>query len=191
MAKLNKKLAEVLQTVVAAGAAGVAIDEATAKKLEVTELVELNPAGADESGLVLTRATQKGIDELKGEGEVQAQVAPVRSSVVIAADVPMPASSGRGGRGGEIYPFASLEVGQSFFVPATEARPNPAKSLASTVSSAGNRYAEVVEGQTRVNRKGEVVPLTRKMREFAVRPVDDGAAWGFPGVAGAGVWRTL
>jgi hypothetical protein len=47
----------------------------------------------------------------------------------------------RGGFKTDIYPFDKMSVGQSFFVPATEKRPNPAKALQSTISSASRRYA--------------------------------------------------
>lgn len=57
------------------------------------------------------------------------------------------AQARRGGRGNTIYPFDSLNVNQSFHVPATAENPNPAKSLASTVSSATARYAEVIPGE--------------------------------------------
>lgn len=40
------------------------------------------------------------------------------------------------------YPFADLENGKAFFVPATEDRPDPKKSMASTVSSANNKFKE-------------------------------------------------
>ena len=79
-----------------------------------------------------------------------------------------------------MYPFDALNVRQSFFVPNTEDKPNAAKSLASTVSSATARYAEVVEGQFKTNKKGEQVPVTRETRKFVVRSVEGGAR----------VWRT-
>lgn len=40
------------------------------------------------------------------------------------------------------YPFADLENGKAFFVPATEERPDPKKSMASTISSANNKFKE-------------------------------------------------
>ncbi len=87
------------------------------------------------------------------------------------------------------YPFEQLEIGQSFFVPVSEDKPNPAKSLASTVTSANDRHAYEIEGETMVNRKGETVPKKGFNKRFIVRPVEDGAAWGFAGQAGAAVWR--
>jgi hypothetical protein len=40
------------------------------------------------------------------------------------------------------YPFADLDNGGAFFVPATEERPDPKKSMASTISSANNKFKE-------------------------------------------------
>ena len=104
----------------------------------------------------------------------------------IENDVPVPAISGRGrGRGGNVYPFDQLEVGQSFFVANSESKPNAAKSLASTVSSATARYAVPAEdGSTKTNKKGEVVPVMVETRKFVVRSVEE------DGVKGARVWRT-
>lgn len=87
------------------------------------------------------------------------------------------------------YPFDALEIGQSFFVPATAERPEPAKTMGSTVSAANERHSEET-GETKLNRKGREVPVLRPLRTFIVRAVEDGAPWGQPGVAGAGVWRT-
>lgn len=87
------------------------------------------------------------------------------------------------------FPFDQLEIGQSFFVPATTERPDPAKSMASTVNGANERHSEVIEGQMVRNRKGNEVPARKPLRKFIVRPVTDGAAWGAEGQAGAAVWR--
>ena len=88
------------------------------------------------------------------------------------------------------YPFDKLEVGHSFFVPATEAMPNPGKSLASTVSSASKRYA-TEDGTRDMKRKNketgemETVQVTKYKyaRKFIVRTVEEN------GVKGARVWR--
>ena len=199
MAKLNKAAILILSAVVSAtqteaGFAYISVEDA--KALVTDGLVEQNPAMTNEAGDLATRATEKGITEMNkldtGKStETEAETATaVASSFAVVADVPMPGAS-RGGRSTETYPFDKLEAGQSFFVAATESKPNPAKSLASTVTSANERYSEELEGQTRLNRRGNEVPATRQIREFAVRTVEDGAPWGFPGVKGAGVWRTL
>lgn len=118
----------------------------------------------------------------------------------------------RGGKGGSVYPFDALAVNQSFFVPETADMPNPAKTLASTVSSATARYAVPVEGETvdvkvkvyQTNAAGEKVkgadgkfivtgdkmetrPKMRETRKFTVRSVDETAAGRGKG---ARVWRT-
>lgn len=197
MAKLNKAALELLAVIVTAtqGEAGYAFASAKAAKVLVAEgLVEQNETITNEGGDFATRATEKGIATMNEQntntGNENAAAPAVASNFAVVADIPMPGAS-RGGRSTETYPFDKLEKGQSFFVAATEAKPNPAKSLASTVTSANERYAEEIPGETRTNRKGNVVPATRQIREFAVRTVADGAPWGFPGVAGAGVWRTL
>lgn len=90
-----------------------------------------------------------------------------------AAGVPLPAPR-RGGRGSTVYGFEQMTVGQSFFVPTTTDNPNPAKRIASTVSSASARL---------------------EPKKFIVRSViadaTMAAAWGVAvGAKGAGIWRT-
>lgn len=79
------------------------------------------------------------------------------------AGVPIPAAR-RGGRGQNAYGFEVMEVGQSFFIPASEDNPNPSKRVASTVSSASKRLDP---------------------KEFIVRSVEEEGRG-----KGARVWRT-
>lgn len=53
---------------------------------------------------------------------------------------------GRFGGGGAptIYPWASMDVGSTFFVPVSAKHPDPVKSLTSAVSSANMKYSEEV-----------------------------------------------
>ena len=198
-----KKTAEIatvigLAEIVAAGANGLFTPVAVHGPLVEAGLVEINPAMVNEAGEIATRATQAGIESLDGgaivtdnaTSEANSAIAEtgktekVKSMFQIENDVPVPAISGRG-RGGNVYPFEVLAVGQSFFVPNSESKPNAAKSLASTVSSATARYAVPAEdGATKTNKKGEVVPVLVKTRKFVVRRVEE------DGVAGARVWRT-
>ena len=182
-------------------------------------LVEVNGAIANEAGETATRTTDEGnrlaaeyqtdqdvadIDGVDGDtigenhaanlaAETDARLAQnkiaERPSFAIAANIEMPITTRTSARQ-SLYPFDDLEVGQSFFVPATEDKPNPAKSLASTVTSANDRYAEEIEGEFEV-RGGKEVPKKHYHRRFAVRPVENGAPWGpeHEGKAGAGVWR--
>jgi hypothetical protein len=150
---------------------------------------EINPAMSNEAGELATRATEKGIETMNTTQEtaaVETVAAPVAASsgFAIEAGVPMPSISGRG-RTGTTYPFDKMEPGHSFFVPNSEDKPNAAKSLASTVSSATARYSvPAADGSTKVNKAGEQVPVMVETRKFVVRSVEEN------GVKGARVWRT-
>ena len=198
-----KKTAEIatvitLAEIVAAGANGLFTPAAVHGPLVEAGLVEINPAMVNEAGEIATRATQAGIESLDsgaivvGNATTEANSAiaetgkteKVKSMFKIEDSIPVPTISGRG-RGVNVYPFDRLAVGQSFFVPNSEDKPNAAKSLASTVSSAAARYAVPAEdGSTKTNKKGEVVPVMVKTRMFVVRRVEE------DGVKGARVWRT-
>ena len=197
-----KKTAEIatvigLAEIVAAGANGLFTPAAVHGPLVEAGLVEINPAMVNEAGEIATRATQADIKSLDSgaivvdnataetaETAETGKTEKVKSMFKIENEVPVPAISGRG-RGGNVYPFGQLAVGQSFFVPNSESKPNAAKSLASTVSSATARYAVPAEdGGTKTNKKGEVVPVLVETRKFVVRSVEE------DGVKGARVWRT-
>lgn len=197
-------------------------------------MAEINPEIKNEAGEVATRATQKGIDSMNtennqantgdtslnlsqsGEGKpvLTNTEAPAvgnisgKSGFTLDSGIEMPTIQ-RGGRGGNVYPFDEMEKGQSFFVAATAAKPDPAKSLASTVSSATARYAvetdemETVtvktyktdadgkrvkgeDGSFIVESTGEVTrPKTKQTRAFVVRSVVEN------NVKGARIWRSL
>ena len=183
-----------LAAIVAAGASGIYTSPEVHAPLVEQGLVEINPAMTNEAGEIATRATQKGIESLDtgngnsenanteatSETAVTGKTEKVKTMFQIEDNVPVPAISGRG-RGGETYPFEQLAVGQSFFVANSESKPNAAKSLASTVSSATARYAVPdAEGKTKTNKKGETVPVMVETRKFIVRSVEGGAR----------VWRT-
>lgn len=187
-----------LAEIVAAGANGIYTAPAVHGPLVEAGLVEINPAMTNENGEVATRATQKGIESLdsaatvadNATSETQTATAEIgttqkaKTMFKIENSIPVPTISGRG-RGGNVYPFDQLEAGQSFFVANSEDKPNAAKSLASTVSSATARYAVPAEdGSTKTNKKGEVVPVMVETRKFVVRSVEEN------GVKGARVWRT-
>lgn len=109
-------------------------------------LVETNPEIRD-GDKIAVRATDEGLrvnNELQNnqaatDGASTAAAAPATGGFVTGMG--FEPSAPRGGRGRQIYDFDSLQVGGFIFVPATEAKPNPAKSLASTVSSATKRSA--------------------------------------------------
>ncbi len=171
-------------------------------------LVEVNGDMVNENGEVAARATQIGVESVdKNQKPTKLQIVETsqhqniqthpdlipnstesktqmkEGTFQLTAGIPVPSVSGRG-RKGSSWPFDEMEVTDSFFVPNTEDRPNAAKSMASSVSAATARYAEVIEGQFRTNKNGAQVPATRNTREFTVR------AWEENGVKGARIWRT-
>lgn len=194
--KMKKASINLLLAVAAAMLAEPGYHFATAKEADELlkgNLAEQNPDIADGDKLA-TRLTEAGQAEaakyeVEGNGDAGDETAgsAATSSGGFDIDDGVPIPSARGGRGGSVYPFDDLGVGQSFFVPATAERPNPAKSLASTVSSATARFAEEIPGETVTNRKGNVVPKTRETRKFVVRSVDETKEGRGKG---ARVWRT-
>lgn len=156
--------------------------------------VEVNPDMKDEYGNIATRATTKHVQESNqvtdstntavSQGPAVAAVAKpvfeVESNVAIPEKVKGASTGLRAGRT-PIYPFDALEIGQSFFVP-NKGDKSAAKAMASTVAGANARFTEEVEGQTRVNRKNNTVPVTKQLRKFKIfdteRTVtaDDGTA---------------
>jgi hypothetical protein len=187
-----------LAEIVTAGANGLFTPAAVHGPLVEAGLVEINPAMVNEAGEIATRATQAGIESLdsgatvadNATSEANSETAEtgktkkVKTMFKIEDIIPVPTIYCRG-RGGNVYPFDQLEVGQSFFVANSEDKPNAAKSLASTVSSATARYAVASEdGATKTNKKGESVPVMVKTRIFLGRKVEEN------GVKGVRVWRT-
>jgi len=178
MAKKSVKTAVIdLAAIVAAGAAGLYTSPAVHAPLVAEGLVEINTTMTNEAGEIATRATQKGIESMSTDKAAPAATA-VKSAFAVEDGVAIPAAAGRG-RVGNTYPFDAMQVGQSFFVPNTEKKPDAAKSLASTVSSATARYA-VATGNKKLNRKNVEVDEMKATRTFTVRAVEGGAR----------VWRT-
>jgi hypothetical protein len=158
--------------------------------LIATGVAEINPAMVDVHGNIATRAILKDPDTPKMEDTPVTQ--PTQKPVFeikTASELPKVVRKSSGNRQGRtpIYPFADLEVSQYFFVPNGEDGKSKAKALASTVATWNSRYAEVIEGETRKNRKGAIVPATRQTRKFKIfdtTEVVDGVE-----VAGAKIFR--
>ncbi len=121
-------------------------------------------------------------------------------------NVPFPASAKHTRGASTKWPFGTMEVGQSFFVPngiGKDGQPFEAHvHYASSVASAIQRFAEPT-GETKIktafvgfNANGERLTaekesrIMRHVRIFSIHKVEDGAPWGYPGVKGAGIWRT-
>lgn len=204
MTKLNKVQSDMLARIAEATldqTQGYAMvkNGATVNMLAEGGLVEVN-AQMVEGDKIAARATDKGVDAYQNGDMVEPANATAdepatnegnqaMSEFKIDTGVPVPAIK-RTGAATSIYPFDALEVGQSFFVPATEDMPNPGKSLASTVSSASKRYA-TENGTREITRKNRTtgeketveVPTYHYDRKFMVRSVEEN------GVKGARVWR--
>lgn len=168
-------------------------DEKSIAVFEKEGLVEVNRSMTDANGAVavrLTDASQGSNPQAEGsnaqaEGGTKAPKSTTSNEFAIDDNVPVPAVSHSGGGRSAKYPFDQLQAGQSFFVGNSEKMPDAAKSLASTVTTANKRYAEAdPSGATRVNRRGNEVPVEIFTRRFVVRGVTEN------GVEGARVWRT-
>jgi ribosomal protein S19 len=159
------------------------------------ELVEINEGIVNEAGAVATRATTKGIEKVMSETVNTAVATEVATPGFVIENIAL-APNKRGGRTGKsVYPFEALEVGQSFFVPATAKHPEPAKSLASTVSSAMKRFdvPKMLEDGVTQATKEITVPKTGEKRTvlatvhtrvFGLRPDE------VNGIKGARIGRT-
>lgn len=169
--KLTKADTALLGTIVAAMANADApfhmATPAEVKNLLDNDMVEVNNEITD-GDKVAVRATEKGQAEAPAPSTNEGNTN-VTDTNTAAADKPsfdliegavLP--EGRAPRSSSVYPFDTMNVGQSFFVPATDDKPNPAKSLASTISSANKRFSkEGADG-----------------RKFTVKPVKSGVEYG-------------
>ena len=180
-------------------------------------LIEVN-TGDVVDGLAAARLTETGKAAIMNAITNTATVAPtpdLATSFAIISNATLPASK-RGNRLGSgapaKYPFASLEVGQMFFVGATEKMPNPLKTLGSTVAVQNHKYSEPTGEVKKVERtkrgKGnhaEVdangqkvrmvvdVNVRKPVRKFSIRAVVSGVAYGewIAPADGAIIARTL
>ena len=168
-AEERKKLNELLAFIVngTRGPAGYAnVPNALAEKIEKLEPGLIQPksgATIDPAGNIAVYATSKGVAAILGD-DVAATEQESSSEFALESGFAVPPSK-RGGVKADIYPFAKMAVGQSFFIPATEDRPNPTKAMASTVSSANKRNASVFPaGHAQAGQ-----PTGKDGRKFTVR----------------------
>jgi hypothetical protein len=163
-------------------------------------LIEINihePDPSDKSK-VACRVTTAGAALLTANQNPVIEKVENKMSYEIIDDAELPPIKRGGGGGGAPtkYPFDQLEVGKSFFVPATAKLPNPLKTLGSTISSANHRYAKVtgekvVERSKRGARnklvldangnkimETKTVPTYEFTRKFTIRGVKAGVEYG-------------
>jgi hypothetical protein len=157
------------------------ISHKDAKQLEAEGFVEVNQKQT-EGDKVAVRPTA-ALAALVNPSRATTQAAPAASAskFAIVKGRPLPPIS-RVGTRESIYPFAHMEVGDSFFIAATEAHPKPSRTLGSTVTSAMRRFAKKSETETVTNAKtGKVSPKLIPTRLFTIRdekgPNGEAGAW--------------
>lgn len=202
------KLAEIVAATNAPGGQGYTFTSEADRAGINPAHIQTNPQVMDANGSLATRATAEGIAFVAAQFVQTAPVAfegsnaATKPKFVILNNVELPEVKRGGGRRASEYDFDSLQLKQGFFVPASPEMENPAKSLASTVSSASARYATDVPGEfvtrnvtvtdetTGVERKEEKkFPAKSYERKFEIRAIADGGLYGFPGVKGALIAR--
>ncbi len=171
MAKKGKSVVNMsLLGSIATGATGY-ISQADALPLLNHEppLIDVNTAVLDDSGNAKVWLTDAGKAVAPNGAAKVAASSSTPQYAIISNAIFMPSEKKRGGRGGggapTIYPWASMEVGNTFFVGVSQ-KPDPFKSMQSAVSSANMKYSEEV---------GEPVPHTRTKRGPGNKAVTDAA----------------
>jgi hypothetical protein len=236
LSKADAKRARDLVAVTQAGSHTFASEKEMAN-LAKAGLVEMNANMRDpnDASKFAFRATAAALSQFgganapaEGAGEGGASGNGEKPTFTIDADIPVPdiVRGGAVGQRAAVYPFDSLPepvrdangkvvTAHSFFIPATAERPNPAKMLASTVSSATKRFAEPVtnpdgspvmeaktvkeavvdangnevkgaDGKVVKRQVTKQVPKLRLTRQFTIRAVDETAQGRGKG---ARVWR--
>ena len=120
-----------------------------AANLVAANLIEGNPSMIDPAtGGMAFRATAAGQVAIENFSAAATPV-PVAPAAVAAPSANFQLGTGfaapakatrRVSNNGRTYPFETLALGDYIFVPATEKRPDPKKSLASTISGANKRF---------------------------------------------------
>lgn len=176
--------------------------EGEALLMHVPPLIEVNLAMTDpaDATKVRCRITSAGASFLTNHvnplNEIKENPTVSNFGIIDGAVLPVSKRGGGGGGAPIKYPFDQLQVGQSFFVPATAKLPNPLKTLGSTISSANIRYADKI-GEKEVTRakRGEknklvldangqkimetkTVPEYKFNRKFSIRGVEAGKQYG-------------
>lgn len=103
--------------------------------------VEVNSEISNEDGEFATRATELGLAEAKPDEEEKVKVMPEASKFVLGTvpkDFVLPVAN-RGGARAPKYPFADMEVGQSFFVANTDVKGENAVKTLTGASSKANK----------------------------------------------------
>lgn len=166
-------------------------------------LIEVNVENVNADGHAQARLTEAGqafltANPVKAAADLATAPAKASPYAVIRNAVLPPSKRGNGGGGAPTqYPFDTMEIGESFFVPVSEKHADPVKTLGSTVSSANLRFAIKTTETKQVNRakRGEgnkavkdasgnkimetvTVPVYKHTKKFSIRKVEKGIKYG-------------
>ncbi len=193
MAKLNKTVKAALQKIIDTGR----VTQAEGEPLIKMGLIEVNTGDVDDNGAAAARLTSEGMSGM-GNTNTNAAVTTGSQFAVIKNAVLPESKRGFGRKAGESkYPFATMEVGDSFFVSNADADGDALKKLASTVSNMNNKYRTATD-QTETKertKRGEgnkavldaegkkvketvTVPVYKQDRKFSIRGVKGGETYG-------------
>lgn len=173
MAKLNKTVIAALQNIQATGR----VTQEVGKPLIEQGLIEVNTGDIDASGAAAARLTQKAVDGMPKQAATPvAGGAANQSQFAIITNATIPESKRGAGRvaGPSKYPFDSLPVGGSFFVPVSDDVPTPMKTMGSAVVNATNKH-RIDTGQTKVVERTKKDAQGNKVKESVTVPV-----WDYP-----------
>jgi hypothetical protein len=188
MSTLTKSAIALLATIAAAsdteaGCGWVVLSAPATKSLIEGAYIEVNEAMTNDQKETAARVTEAGramvaasTSTVEGAGVAEggAAVAPAakpaaRKTFAIESDIPLVEKTRQ--PPAEQYPFAELEIGQSFFVANDDVKSNNAvKTLGSTVNTANDRYSEGT-GQYRphLRNPAKQVEIKRQLRQFELR----------------------
>lgn len=195
MARLTKSLMETLTVVATKTQNGEVhyVDEKNGKKLLDEGLIEVDTSDIVDDKAA-AKATEAGMSVVFGNEDDETNNESDNSvtdtnddKIAVMSGISLPPKTRKTRQGGGSYPWATLEVGQTFFVPDSrfagttkDGKPKSAdayKAMTSAISSAEKSFGEQT-GETKANRKGEQVPVVKKTREFDLARVEAGGQYG-------------
>lgn len=209
MSGINVEVLKAIANATAANAAFyVSAEDGKPLLAHIPPLIMVNMEMKDDAGKVAAKVTEDGAKYLANLGKGSEHTKPVHTYSVLTDSIVLPKIERKGFGGGGAptkYPFETMEIGASFFVPNTDVESgDAAKTMGSAAGSANQRFAEEVknaDGSTRMKtvtraKRGEGnkavkdpqtgknvmetlnVPEKRMTKRFVVRPVKAGVQYG-------------
>jgi hypothetical protein len=173
---LAKSLTEIVAATVDTTKGFLTVTNVQAQKIVAADatLIEVDTAsltGTGEKATISVRASAAGIAAVQAAPALVPAVKSVvpKMDFEIETGIPVPEIK-RGGERANAYPFDTLEVGASFFIPESETLKNPAKTLASTVSSATRRFKSATPRRVFTIRGNEMKNGVKGARIWRVAP---------------------